>query len=193
MSLEIHFPFLLCQTNRRYLVGWTVCGTQDKNRSVASDIRKRWCNGACIPEGGKHIQDLIQHYLLFPSFHVTCFWQTEHVSRTRSVTFRTSCTCTHCSIAVTQLSGGAVMMMPFLWTLGPSCRTLKTPLGFGSWPFLRLRGQQSLDQGLELAPPIRQNRTGSFPEDRTRVKFRNIMASFLTYWTTEQVQTKYNS
>jgi hypothetical protein len=71
MSLGIHFPILLCQTNRQYLVWWTVSVTAETLHRIVSDMRKRV--NSCTAERGRHFQHLMFHCSLFSDFNVIYF------------------------------------------------------------------------------------------------------------------------
>jgi hypothetical protein len=88
ISLGMHFPILLRQTNRQYLVWLTVSVTQEACRTlhrVASDMRKRV--SACIPERGAHFKQ----GFLFYDFNVIYFLKNRTCVRNDCVTFRLPC------------------------------------------------------------------------------------------------------
>jgi hypothetical protein len=71
MSLGIHFPILLCQTDRKYLVWWNIFMTQKLFTGLHHTWGKRV--NACMAERGGHFQHLIQHCFLFPYFSIIYF------------------------------------------------------------------------------------------------------------------------
>jgi hypothetical protein len=66
---------------------------QDRNRSAASNTRKRV--NACIGKRGRHFRNLVQH-VLFTDLNLIYFLQIEHASGMSCVTFRSPCSIIQC-------------------------------------------------------------------------------------------------
>jgi hypothetical protein len=92
MSLGIHFPILLCQTNRQYLVWWTVSVTQKFFTGLRQTWWKEWMHASLNAVDISNTE-----YNFASDFNVIYFWQIEHVSGMGCMTFRWLCTFLECT------------------------------------------------------------------------------------------------
>jgi hypothetical protein len=92
MSLGIHFPILLCQTNQQHLVWWTVSG-HCRNSSPVCIKHQEKCE--CMHRWTQWTFSTFNISLWFV-FWFQCnlfLWQIEHMSGMGGVTFQEPCIC----------------------------------------------------------------------------------------------------
>jgi hypothetical protein len=78
MSLGVHFPILLCQTNRQYLVWWTVSVTQELFTGLHQTWGKEWLHASLnAVDISNTWYNIAFCFLILMQF---IFWQREHMS-----------------------------------------------------------------------------------------------------------------
>jgi hypothetical protein len=82
------FPDLLYQTNRQYLVWWTVSVTQELFTGLHQTWGKEWIHASLNAVDISNTYLTLFFYFLVSKFF---FWQKEHVSGIGCVTFRSLC------------------------------------------------------------------------------------------------------